>query len=215
MPEYDYIKFTSTSPRFVRSQSFHHHHRPRQHARTGTRCREDCACVSVEDWNDMVERERSARSTNESLARDNRTLKADLRAVYADNQRLQSAKRELQDEVDALRRDDDVVSKFRRRMAALKAELDGKDLALQQLSKDKELADIRVRELSQTVSDQGAEIAKLEDDNALLKKIHKRDQHNLGVQTEKTNEAWSMVSELQRRLSDCRPFRFRPRYSFT
>ncbi|KAI0423598.1 hypothetical protein F5Y09DRAFT_207356 [Xylaria sp. FL1042] len=212
MAEYDYIKFTSV-PRFMRSQSFHHHHRPRR----TTRCREDCACVSVEDWNDMVERERTARATSESLARDKRALKDDVRVLYHENQHLKTSKRELQDEVDQLRghvcRDDDVV-KYRRRNAALHAEVTDKEVKLHDLRKEKEHLETRVRELSQTVSDQGAEITQLQDEIARLKRVHKKDQHDLGVRIEEVREAWSLVSDLQRRLRDCRPFPFRPRYSF-
>ncbi|KAI3340518.1 hypothetical protein F4824DRAFT_497477 [Ustulina deusta] len=204
MPEYDYVKITSP-PRFQRSQSFshhhHHHHRPR-HARA--RCPENCACVSVDHWNDAVERERS--------------LKDELRIVCQENQRLQSSKRGLQAEVDQLRghlsHDGDAAAKLRRRVAALKAEVEAKDAALRELQKEKEVADIRVRELSVTVSNQGAELTQLEDDAVRMRRAHQKDQYDLGVRIDEARRAWGMVSDLQRRLRDCRLFPWRPGYGF-
>ncbi|RYC56697.1 hypothetical protein CHU98_g9508 [Xylaria longipes] len=217
MPDYEHIKIsTSGEPRFVRSHSFSHHHRPHY---IRPRCPENCACVTLEEWNNLVERERSTRAANESLTRENRTLKSDTHAVHKDNRRLQASNRELQDEIDQLKahhsRDEDNTAKFRRRMAAMKAEVENKDLALLDLKKDKDLADIRVRELSQTVTDQSMEITQLKDDVVLYRRIHKKDQYDLGVRTEEVSEAWSLVRDLQRRLRKCRdPFPFRRRYDF-
>ncbi|KAI0452907.1 hypothetical protein F5B21DRAFT_505815 [Xylaria acuta] len=217
MPEYDYIKIsTAGEPRFVRSHSFSHHHRPR-HIRT--RCPENCACVSLEEWNNLVERERSTRSASETLTRENRILKTDIHTILKDNRRLQGSNRDLQVEIDQLKghyaHDEDNAVKSRRRIAALKAEIDNKDVALHDLKKDKDLADIRVRELSQTVTDQSAELSRLEDEIALLNRIHKKDQHDLGVRTEEVREAWSLVRDLQRQLRKWRdPFPFRRRYDF-
>ncbi|KAI3323832.1 hypothetical protein HD806DRAFT_495723 [Xylariaceae sp. AK1471] len=219
MPKYDYVTIsTSNRPQFGRSQSFsHHHHHPRHHIRP--RCPDNCACVSTEDWTTLVERERSTRSANETLTRDNRTLKSDLRASHQENRALQDCNRGLQDELDQLRRhhsrDEDIVTRFRRRMAALKAEVDSKDHALHELQKEKDLADIRVRELSQTVSNQVAEITQLEDDNSVLSRVHKKDQHDLGVRTEEAREAWSLVSDLRRQLRKYHnPLPLRHRYAF-
>ncbi|KAI0437894.1 hypothetical protein F4803DRAFT_536927 [Xylaria telfairii] len=217
MPEYDYVKIsTSGEPRFVRSHSFSHHHRPRY---TRPRCPDNCACVSLDEWNSLVERERSTRSANESLTRENRTLKSDSHSTYKDNRRLLSSNRELQAEVDQLKsqhsRDEDTTAKLRRRIAALKAEIDGKDLALHDMKKGKDLADIRVRELSQTVTDQAAEIEQVKDDYALLNHMHKKEHHDLGARTEEARQAWSLVRDLQRQLRKCRdPFPFRRRYDF-
>ncbi|KAI8955139.1 hypothetical protein F4801DRAFT_376505 [Xylaria longipes] len=217
MPDYERIKIsTSGEPRFVRSHSFSHHHRPHY---IRPRCPENCACVTLEEWNNLVERERSTRAANESLTRENRTFKSDTHAVHKDNRRLQASNRELQDEIDQLKahhsRDEDNTAKFRRRMAAMKAEVENKDLALLDLKKDKDLADIRVRELSQTVTDQSMEITQLKDDVVLYRRIHKKDQYDLGVRTEEVSEAWSLVRDLQRRLRKCRdPFPFRRRYDF-
>ncbi|KAI1165924.1 hypothetical protein F5B18DRAFT_135439 [Nemania serpens] len=204
MPEYDYIKIsTSGLPRFVRSQSFSHHHRPR-HFRA-TRCPDNCACVTLDDWTALVERERTTHAAN-------RTLKNDLRAAYDETRRLQ-------DEVAQLKgrssREEDVAAKFRRRLAELKAEVDDKEHALHDLRKAKDLADIRVRELTQTVTNQGVEVSQLADDVERLGRALKKDQHDLGVRTEEAREAWSLVSELRRQLRRCRdPLAFRRRYDF-
>ncbi|KAI1184946.1 hypothetical protein F5B17DRAFT_58028 [Nemania serpens] len=217
MPEYDYIKIsTSGLPRFVRSQSFshhhhHHNHHPRHHARA-TRCPDDCACVTLDDWTALVERERTAHAANEKLARENRSLKSDLRAAYDETRRLQ-------DEVAQLKgrssREEDIAAKFRRRLAELKAELDDKEHALHDIRKAKDLADIRVRELTQTVTNQGVEVSQLADDVERLGRALKKDQHDLGVRTEEAREAWSLVSELRRQLRRCRdPLAFRRRYDF-
>ncbi|KAI1197069.1 hypothetical protein F5X97DRAFT_194518 [Nemania serpens] len=217
MPEYDYFKFsTSGLPRFVRSQSFshnhNHHHRPR-HSRAAARCPDNCACVTLDDWTALSERERLAHAASEKLARDNRSLKSDLRAAYDETRRLQ-------DEVAQLRgrasRDEDVAAaKFRRRLAELKAEVDDKERALRDLGRAKDLADVRVRELTQTVTDQGVEVSQLADDVERLGRALKKDQLELGVRKEEAREAWSLVNELRRQLRRCRdPLAFRRRYDF-
>ncbi|KAI1170314.1 hypothetical protein F4777DRAFT_569622 [Nemania sp. FL0916] len=203
MPEYDYFKIsTSGRPHFARSRSFSHHHRPRHshtHTHARTQCPENCACVTLEDWNALLE--------------DNRTLKADLRGVSVELQRAR-------EEGERLRKthglhDEEFAARFRRRIAGLKAEVDNKELELRDLGKAKDHADVRVRELSQTVSDQAGEIATLEDSLARLGRAHQKDQHALGVRTEEAREAWSLVGELRRQLRKCRdPLPFRRRYDF-
>ncbi|KAI1110639.1 hypothetical protein F5Y14DRAFT_454836 [Nemania sp. NC0429] len=193
MPEYDYIKIsTSGLPRFVRSQSFshhHHHNRPR-HYQSKTRCPDNCACVTLDDWTSLVERERTAHAASKELARENRALKNDLRAAY---DQLKSGRSS---------REEELAAKFRRRLAELKAEAaDDKERALHDLRKAKDLADVRVRELTQTVTDQGVEVSQLADD--------------LGVKAEEARRAWSLVTDLRRQLHRCRdPLGFRRRYDF-
>ncbi|KAI0415524.1 hypothetical protein F5X98DRAFT_213262 [Xylaria grammica] len=212
MPEYDRIKISTTEyPRVLRSQSFSHHYRPH---RTRARCPENCACVTVDAWNDLVEGERMTLENNESLKRENRSLKTDYRVIYQDNRRLQGSNRDLQAEVDQLKgrytRDEDSTPKLRRRVAALKAERDGKDLALDELKeenkllrREKEIADTRVRELTQTVKDEGTRIDQLRDDMARVHQIRKQDQEDIKY-------AWGLVDKLQRRLREYRdPFSFR------
>ncbi|KAI0543829.1 hypothetical protein F4679DRAFT_79819 [Xylaria curta] len=216
MPDYDYIKVSTGEARFPRSHSFSHHHRPR-HFRP--RCPDNCACVTLEDWNNLVERERSTRSTNDTLTRENQTLKTDIRATIKENRRLQAINRDQHEEIDQLKahhlRDEDIAGKFRRKMTALNAEIHNKDVALHELKKDKDIADIRVRELSQTVTDQSTEVTQLKDEISLLRRIQKKDQHDLGVRTEEVREAWSLVRDLQRQLRKCRdPFSFRRRWDF-
>jgi chromosome segregation ATPase len=219
MPEYDYFKIsTSAWPPFERSRSFsHHHHHQHQHPRhhIRSRCPDNCARVSTDEWNLSIERERSVRTTNETLTRENRTLKSDLRASHQENRRLKDCNRNLQDELDELKRHHSRDDNFRRRMAALKAEVDSKDHALHELQKEKNFADIRVRELSQTVTDQAREITQLEDDTALLGQAHKKDQRDLGARTQEVREAWSLIEDLRRQLRKCRdPLPFRRRYGF-
>ncbi|KAI0403423.1 hypothetical protein F4802DRAFT_571325 [Xylaria palmicola] len=230
LPEYDHVKITAPGrSHFVRSHSFSHHHRPRF---GWTRCPEDCARVSLGEWNDLIERERGARSADESLARENRTLKSDLRTMYQETRRLDGRNRELQAEVNELRAhyhhyphyhhprddgdDDDVAAaRFRRRVAALRAEVDGKERALRDLRKEKELVDVRVRELTQTVTDQGAEISQLAEDVERLRRSRKKDRHELGVRAEAVREAWSLVDDLRRQLRRYRDSPFPPhRYDF-
>jgi chromosome segregation ATPase len=220
MPGYDYIKIsTSSHPHFVRSQSFSHHHRPRQHIRV--RCPDNCASVPAEDWSNLVERERNARSANDTLTRENRSLKSDLRAAVQENRRLQDRNQELQDTVEQLTRhhsrDDNITAKLRRRLADFKAEVNDKDHIIHELKKEKDLADIRVRELSHTVSCQATEITQLDDEVKALNHIHKKEQHELGVRTEKVKEAWSLIDDLRRQLSlhKCREhIPLRRRYGF-
>ncbi|TGJ82869.1 hypothetical protein E0Z10_g5892 [Xylaria hypoxylon] len=210
MAEYDYIKISASgNPRFVRSQSFSHHHRPRYTPRV--RCPENCACVSVEAWNELIERERKTLSDNETLVRENRTLKTDYRAINQENRRLQGSNRDLQAQIGQhYSRDEDTAAKLRRRIVALKAEVDGHSVALHDLKKEKEVGDIRIRELSQTVSAQGVEITQLEDDVVRMHRLHKKDQHDLGVRTEEVRQAWGFVTDLRRQLRKCRdPLSFR------
>ncbi|KAI0503246.1 hypothetical protein F5B22DRAFT_558971 [Xylaria bambusicola] len=178
MPEYEYVR-RSPSP-FIRSRSFSYQTRPR-HCRL--RCPENCACVSVEEWNELAINERTARESADNL-------RTELRATSRENNRLQATKRELQAELEQLRGHGDAVAKFKRRMAKLAAEVEG-------LRKEKEVADIRIREISQTVTDKNLEIDQLQEENRQLARIHKRDK-------QETREAWKLVTDLQRRLHDCR-----------
>ncbi|KAI1428901.1 hypothetical protein F5Y12DRAFT_640019 [Xylaria sp. FL1777] len=214
MTDYDYIEITS-GPRYVRSHRYHHGQRQYR-----ARHPENCARVTVDEWNDVVDRERTARSTHDTLKRHNHSLKADLTAIFDENQRLRSSRRDLQSEVEKLRVsytsrvDDDtnLSARLRRRMTDLRAEVDTRDLALRDLRREKDFADRRVRIMSRTITDQGAELTHLEDELARMKRIHKRDRRDLGVQTEAARDAWGFAGGLQRRLSDYRSFPFRSWY---
>ncbi|KAK5634255.1 hypothetical protein RRF57_009969 [Xylaria bambusicola] len=179
MPEYEYIRRSPTP--LVRPRSFSYQSRPR-HCRL--RCPENCACVSVGEWNDLAMGERTAREAADAL-------RTELRATSRENMRLQASRRELQAELEQLRAGHgDAGAKFRRRVAKLAAEVDD-------LRREKEVADIRIREISQTVTDKNLEIDQLQEENRQLARIHKRDKQD-------AREAWTLVGELQRRLRDCR-----------
>ncbi|KAF2967362.1 hypothetical protein GQX73_g6194 [Xylaria multiplex] len=197
MPEYDYYEFSlSGSPRrYTRSQSFSYHNQPRS---TRLRCPENCAAISVDTYNDLYGRERKAVSHNESLLRENRTLKNDYRVVYQQNQDLRG---ELNDLKGRYSRDDNILPKLRRRITSLKEDLDIKELTLRDLRLEKDRADIRIRTLTGTVRRQNDEISGLGDDLACLRRTHKKDQHDLGVRDEE-------VKRLRRRLGCREPFYF-------
>ncbi|EFQ35196.1 hypothetical protein CGRA01v4_01282 [Colletotrichum graminicola] len=113
--------YLETSPdryQFVslkRSRSYHdrrhHHHRHRQEPQpqpqpqppTHHCCRDDCAHVSREDWNGLVERERKLREVNDVLTRENYSLKCDLQASNTEGQRLSGLATTLQAENQLLR----------------------------------------------------------------------------------------------------------------
>ncbi|KAI0534777.1 hypothetical protein GGR58DRAFT_504953 [Xylaria digitata] len=200
MHEYDYYEFSlSGSPRrYTRSQSFSHHNQPR---RTRIRCPEACAGISVDTYNDLYSRERKAVSHNESLMRENKSLKNDYRVVYQQNRDLRVELNQLKGRYSL---DEDTLPKLRRRITGLKADLDSRELTLRDLREQKDLADTRIRTLSETVSRQGAEITGLGDDVARLRRIHKRDQRDLG-------EAWNLVHDLKRQVK-CREPLYFPRY---
>ncbi|KAI0113668.1 hypothetical protein GGR51DRAFT_20311 [Nemania sp. FL0031] len=196
MPLYDYVEISTERPR---RSSFSHYHRPR-HVRP--RCPDNCARVSLDEYNSSVENERTLRALNQKLTDENNYLR--------------TGNQELQDKVNHLRVYHSRDEKHRRRIESLRAEVENKERALRSLEREKELADIRVRELSQTVTDQGLEINALEDKLERSKRIHKQDQNELGVRNEELREAWSLVKDLRRQLHRCRePFSsFRSRYDF-
>ncbi|KAK1980615.1 hypothetical protein LZ30DRAFT_594492 [Colletotrichum cereale] len=77
----------------------HHHHDPQPQpqpqpppppppSQPHRCCRDDCAHVCREDWNNLVERERKLREANEVFTRENYSLKCDLQASNIEGQRL-------------------------------------------------------------------------------------------------------------------------------
>lgn len=87
-----------------RSRSHHHHHD--HHGHHGHHHR-DCANVTVEEWENLVERERNLREVNDSLSRENSTLKTNLYNGDAELRRLQALVPHLQRENNALRSDNE------------------------------------------------------------------------------------------------------------
>ncbi|KAI0205557.1 hypothetical protein F4808DRAFT_237920 [Astrocystis sublimbata] len=190
MADYGRIKITTYEPQYMRSHSFSHRHRPH---RTRLRCPENCACVGIEEWDDLVVREQSARAANDRLMRENRVLKRE-------NQRL----------LDQLpSREDEIASKFRRKIIGLKTDLERKDSVLHGLEKDGDLANRRIRELTKTVKDQSDENTQLQDRIDALDSHRRKDQSAL-------KEALARVHDLQRQLLKYREYyTLYRRYDFT
>ncbi|KAI1506371.1 hypothetical protein F5X99DRAFT_422986 [Biscogniauxia marginata] len=164
MPEY--VRITpSGRQQFVRSHSFSHHHHHHHRSRYLPRCPDNCASISVEQWEKLCDQNKDLFSLKEALTRENETLKNEVQAVNTENIRLRELNQQLDGEVHELRRalsrDGDNTDRFRRRVAALKAELDQKEHALRHLEKENATLGVRVRELTRTVTDQGDEIAAL------------------------------------------------------
>ncbi|KAI0602379.1 hypothetical protein F4775DRAFT_602341 [Biscogniauxia sp. FL1348] len=160
MPEY--VRITSSGrPQFVRSHSFSHHH---HHHRTRyvPRCPENCAAVTVEQWDGLVEQNKGLAESNAALAREKDSLKTELQASGQEASRLRDANAHLHREVHELRQrpnNSEEVERFRRRVAALKHEVGERDAAVARLERDVGVLNVRVRELSRTVDDKDAEIA--------------------------------------------------------
>ncbi|KAI1358138.1 hypothetical protein F5Y08DRAFT_126633 [Xylaria arbuscula] len=193
MPEYEYIRRTP-SPRFIRSHSFSYQTRPRF---CRLRCPENCACVSLDDWNELSQRERSAREKVEKL-----------RGAHAENRRLKQQLEELSSSHRL--RDTEEGVKARRRMTALRADLENKNVELHDLRRDKEVADIRVREISQTLTDKNMEIDDLTEKNRQLARANRGYKHDLEARAKEARNAWDIVGELRRQLRGFQhPFSFR------
>ncbi|KAI1487067.1 hypothetical protein F5X96DRAFT_687673 [Biscogniauxia mediterranea] len=165
MPEY--VKITSSGrPQFVRSHSFSHHlHHHHHHTRYVPRCPEHCAAVTVEQWDSLVEQNKGLADSNAALSREKEALKAELHASGQELGRLRDANARLDDELRRQRsgsgsnNNDELVDRFRRRVAALKHEVDERDAAVARLERDVGVLGVRVRELSRTVDLKDAEIA--------------------------------------------------------
>ncbi|TQN73279.1 hypothetical protein CSHISOI_02203, partial [Colletotrichum shisoi] len=90
-----------------RHHHHHHHHDPQPPSPSPPPphrcCRDDCAHVTREEWNDLVERERKLREVNDGLARENYSLKCNLQASNNEGQRLSGLVTALQAENQLLR----------------------------------------------------------------------------------------------------------------
>ncbi|KAI6085601.1 hypothetical protein F4821DRAFT_146031 [Hypoxylon rubiginosum] len=163
-----------TSPtgrqQFVRSQSFSHHrdhdHHHRHHYRT--RCFDNCAGISLDQWNTLCNQNTTLIKDNDALTRENETLKSDLQATTQENGRLLAYNQQMIDEIEGLRRshshDGENSERFRRRVAALKTEVEKKDREIHRLEKENDTFAKRVRVLTQTVSDHARRIADMTTD---------------------------------------------------
>jgi chromosome segregation ATPase len=91
-------------------------------------------------------------SVNESVTRENQSLRGDLENVKQDVIRSQAANRQLLEENQQLRHslshDGESVDRFRRRIAGLKVEIHEKNHTIRHLEKDNASLTARVRELT-------------------------------------------------------------------
>ncbi|KAI0853902.1 hypothetical protein F5Y00DRAFT_257202 [Daldinia vernicosa] len=146
---------------FTRSHSFSHHHdHHRYHYRT--RCSDDCAGISNEKWNSLREQKKGLIERNEVLTRENQTLKYDLQASTQENSRLLTYNQQMLNEIEELKRtralDAETAERFRRRVQAIKLEVDQKDKDIQGLKKENDILSKRVCVMTETISDQNQRI---------------------------------------------------------
>ncbi|KAI2632176.1 hypothetical protein GGR54DRAFT_634943 [Hypoxylon sp. NC1633] len=168
---FEYRVRTSPSGRqlFERSYSFSHnhdhhdHHHHRHHHRT--RCFDNCAGISLEQWNSLCQQNKDFIASNDVLTRENQTLKSDLQVTAQENHRLIASNNQMIDEIESLRRshshDGENTDKFRRRITALRTEVEHKDRELRHLEKENATLSTRVGVLSQTIKDQARRISDL------------------------------------------------------
>ncbi|KAI0181604.1 hypothetical protein GGR52DRAFT_45529 [Hypoxylon sp. FL1284] len=229
---YEYRIKTSPSGRqqFVRSQSFTHHHdhdydHHRYHYRT--RCFENCAGISLEQWNTLRGQNKSLMSDNETLTRENQALKTDLQTTSQENGRLVAYNQQMMEEIEGLRRsrshDSDNSERFRRRVAALKTEVESKNKSIHHLEKENNTLAKRVGVLTQTVSDHAkrisdatADLIKLEGWYDNLKSKYEKVRRVLASQTRELDEKNILIEDQRRmirRLETSLP-PTRRRYSF-
>ncbi|KAI0837447.1 hypothetical protein F5Y06DRAFT_297776 [Hypoxylon sp. FL0890] len=194
------IKASPSGRPFVRSSSFHdhHHHHHRHHFRT--RCFDTCAGISLEQWNSLCEQNKAFIASNEALTRENQSLKDDLEASTQENSTLTSYNKELLDEVVSLRRshshDSETTERFRRRIAALRTELDNQDREIGRLDKENKTLATRVRVLTETVSGSYNWEREAERLRGLLEKTRRM----LSARNRELNESEAIVEDQRRRL---------------
>ncbi|RYP66274.1 hypothetical protein DL770_008833 [Monosporascus sp. CRB-9-2] len=161
MPSYYFTDVKSRPSReyeFVRSKSFsfghreHHHHHDRHHYRRVHICPKNCAGISFDEWNAVVRENRSLSTLNESTTRQNESLKCDLRNAKEEIHRLNAANKLLSEENEQLRcslsHDGENAEKFRRRVAAMKIELEKKDHTIYHLEDENTSLAAKIRELN-------------------------------------------------------------------
>ncbi|CAJ2511304.1 Uu.00g069290.m01.CDS01 [Anthostomella pinea] len=233
MPEF--VRVTPSGQRqFVRSQSFsHHQHHSRPHYRP--RCPDNCACVTIEQWDNLCDQNRNFLSVNETLTRENRTLKSDLQALNQEVHRLRVFNQQIIDEVQELKRhptDEDNVGRYRRRVAELKTEVSGKDHDIRRLEKENGNFKIRVRTLTETVTGKDREIEKLtslchdwkrdsnhwKERSAEFERRYVKSKRALFTCTTNLRDAMALVEELRHTIRHIHdplpPLRHRHRYEF-
>ncbi|KAI1816589.1 hypothetical protein GGS20DRAFT_198356 [Poronia punctata] len=190
MPGYAlYRDGDSLRPSLGRSYSYverNYHERQR----TRPHCDEDCAGVKIDLYNDLLDRERSSRLEVKNLSRENRKLKNE-------NARLASL----------CERDEDITTRARRRIDALKAKLDRRAEDLRALQEEKEMGDTRIRVLTGTMSDQDHMIAELKAENDRLSRTLYEDGSKLLSRTAELEKANRTIEHLRQELNYSSPHR--------
>lgn len=171
MPTYYFSRSTGPSKKyeFVRSKSFsyghrdHHdrHHRRHHHHHNLLRgCPDNCAGVTYDEWDVVMRENRKNYTRSENTARENQTLKSDLQGAKDEIHRSHVLNQQLSDDIEQLRYslshdgggggggDSATIEKFRRRVAAMKGELEKKDLTIYELEKENASLAARIRELT-------------------------------------------------------------------
>ncbi|RYP04612.1 hypothetical protein DL764_004349 [Monosporascus ibericus] len=162
MPSYYFTDVKSRPSReyeFVRSKSFsfghrehHHHHHDRHHYRRVHICPKNCAGISCDEWNAVVRENRRLSTLNESTTRQNESLKCELRNAKEEIHRSNAANKLLSEENEQLRsslsHDGENAEKFRRRVAAMKIELEKKDHTICHLESENASLAAKIRELN-------------------------------------------------------------------
>ncbi|KAI5863567.1 hypothetical protein GGS23DRAFT_540082 [Durotheca rogersii] len=170
---------------FARSRSQYHRHDHHRHNHYQPRCFDNCAGVSVEEWNEVCQRNKTTSGSHEALTRENETLKYEnetlrdnnralkednktlrddnlalkdaLETSAEENKRLQAGAETLVSELEGLRlarsRDSESSERYRRRVAALKADVEGQARELERRGRENGTLSARVRVLTETVSD--------------------------------------------------------------
>ncbi|KAI1471766.1 uncharacterized protein F4812DRAFT_191471 [Daldinia caldariorum] len=141
---------------FTRSQSFSHHHDHRTRYQYRSRCFDGCAEIPLEKWNSMREQKKDLMERNDVLTRENQALKNDLQASTQENSRLLSHNQQMIEEIEELRRtrnlDAEATERFRRRVQALKLEVEQKDRDLLDLRRNNDTLNKRVGVMTETIS---------------------------------------------------------------
>ncbi|KAI1389009.1 uncharacterized protein F4822DRAFT_429623 [Hypoxylon trugodes] len=221
---FEYYIRTSPTSRRTNSYHFHHDHRDHSHSHRHhyrTRCFDNCAGISLEQWNTLCDQNKSVLASNEALTCENQTLKNDLSTSNAENARLVACNQQLGDEIEGLRRSLDRgenAERFRRRVAALRAEVGGKEKDVHRLEKDnaslvKENATLttRVKVLTETVSGLFGFERLYED----FKERYEKARRLLAARTKELDESNALVDEQRRMLRRYEtPLPPRRRYSF-
>ncbi|OTB01028.1 hypothetical protein M426DRAFT_323808 [Hypoxylon sp. CI-4A] len=142
------------------NQNHHHHHHSRSRSRP--RCYEDCAGVSLEEWDSLCRQNKDTLASNEVLTRENETLKTDLRVSTEENARLVAANLQLTEDAASLRgRSQSHEDALRRRITVLSREVEAKDRDVRLLEKDNGTLATRVKVITDTMSDQGRQVKEL------------------------------------------------------